>query len=97
MCSKRAGDDALRSVVNCAANRLGERVSLEFRVEYFNMLNHPEFAQPTFRDGATNIKSPVFRQITSTGTFRGSARRIGELAAISLSHISFLKFLEVVV
>jgi outer membrane receptor protein involved in Fe transport len=58
-----------------------ERVSLEFRVEYFNVLNHPEFAQPTFVDNATNINSPVFGQITSTGTFRGATPRIGQLAA----------------
>ncbi|MFY9979662.1 MAG: carboxypeptidase regulatory-like domain-containing protein [Candidatus Sulfotelmatobacter sp.] len=58
-----------------------ERVSLEFRVEYFNSLNHPEFAQPTFLDNATNINSPVFGQITTTGTFRGAAPRIGQLAA----------------
>jgi len=58
-----------------------ERVSLEFRVEYFNVLNHPEFAQPTFVDNATNINSPVFGQITTTGTFRGPTPRIGQLAA----------------
>ncbi len=58
-----------------------ERVSLEFRVEYFNSLNHPEFAQPTFVDNATNINSPVFGQITTTGTFRGAAPRIGQIAA----------------
>jgi hypothetical protein len=58
-----------------------ERVSLEFRVEYFNVLNHPEFAQPTFTDNATNINSPLFGQITTTGTFRGAAPRIGQLAA----------------
>jgi TonB dependent receptor-like, beta-barrel len=58
-----------------------ERISLEFRVEYFNVLNHPEFAQPTFVDNATNINSPVFGQITSTGTFRGPTPRIGQLAA----------------
>lgn len=57
-----------------------ERVSLEFRVEYFNSLNHPEFAQPTFVDNATNINSPIFGQITTTGTFRGAAPRIGQLA-----------------
>jgi hypothetical protein len=59
-----------------------ERVSLEFRVEYFNSLNHPEFAQPTLVDNATNITSPlIFGQITTTGTFRGPAPRIGQIAA----------------
>jgi Carboxypeptidase regulatory-like domain/TonB-dependent Receptor Plug Domain/TonB dependent receptor len=57
-----------------------ERVKLELRVEYFNALNHPEFAQPTVADGASNIDSPTFGQITSTGTFRGAAPRIGQLA-----------------
>jgi hypothetical protein len=58
-----------------------ERVSLEFRVEYFNVLNHPEFAQPTHADGTANINSPTFGQITATGTFRGATPRIGQLAA----------------
>jgi Carboxypeptidase regulatory-like domain/TonB-dependent Receptor Plug Domain len=59
-----------------------ERVSLEFRVEYFNALNHPEFAQPTLADNATNINQPlIFGQITTTGSFRGPAPRIGQLAA----------------
>jgi hypothetical protein len=40
-----------------------EHVSLELRMEYFNALNHPEFAQPTFLDNATNINSPDFGQI----------------------------------
>ena len=48
-----------------------EHVSLEFRVEYFNALNHPEFAQPTVLDGATNINGATFGQITTTGSFRG--------------------------
>ncbi len=60
-----------------------ERVKLEFRVEYFNALNHPEFAQPTGTSGnnETNINSPLFGQITTTGSFRGPAPRIGQLAA----------------
>jgi outer membrane receptor protein involved in Fe transport len=58
-----------------------ERVKLEFRVEYFNALNHPEFAQPTLLDNAANINSPLFGQITTTGSFRGPAPRIGQLAA----------------
>lgn len=58
-----------------------ERVSLKFRVEYFNVLNHPEFAQPTSGNGAAYLLSPTFGQITTTGTFRGATPRIGQLGA----------------
>jgi len=58
-----------------------ERISLELRLEFFNVLNHPEFAQPTYVDNATNINSVNFGQITSTGTFRGAAPRIGQIGA----------------
>jgi hypothetical protein len=65
-----------------------ERVKLEFRIEYFNALNHLELAQPTLLDNATNINSipantstPLFGQITTTGTFRGATPRIGQLGA----------------
>jgi hypothetical protein len=58
-----------------------EHVSLELRVEYLNALNHPEFAQPTLLDGATNINGSTFGQITTTGSFRGPTPRIGQLAA----------------
>jgi len=57
-----------------------ERFKLEFRAEFFNTLNHPEFAQPTLTDGAANIESPTFGQITTTGTFRGATPRIGQFA-----------------
>ena len=57
-----------------------ERVGVEFRVEFFNALNHPEFAQPTVLDGATNINGATFGQITTTGSFRGPTPRIGQLA-----------------
>jgi outer membrane receptor protein involved in Fe transport len=57
-----------------------ERLKLEFRAEFFNVLNHPEFAQPTIADNAANINSPTFGAITSTGSFRGATPRIGQLA-----------------
>jgi len=57
-----------------------ERVKMEFRAEFFNALNHAEFAQPTFGSGSTNIDSPTFGQITTTGSFRGPTPRIGQFA-----------------
>ena len=38
-----------------------EKSSLQFRGEFFNMLNHPQFANPD-----TNFTSPTFGVITST-------------------------------
>jgi hypothetical protein len=59
---------------------ISERYKLEFRAEFFNALNHPEFAQPTVADGTTNIDGPNFGQITTTGSFRGATPRIGQFA-----------------
>ena len=58
-----------------------ERFKMEFRAEFFNALNHPEFAQPTLLDNGANILGPTFGQITSTGSFRlGATPRIGQFA-----------------
>ncbi len=59
---------------------LTERVKMEFRADFFNVLNHPEFAQPTLSNDATNINSPLFGQITTTGSYRVEGPRIGQLA-----------------
>ena len=59
---------------------LTERFKLEFRAEFFNSLNHPEFAQPTVANNTANIQSPTFGVVTTTGTFRGATPRIGQFA-----------------
>jgi outer membrane receptor protein involved in Fe transport len=62
---------------------ISERVKVEFRVEYFNALNHPEFAQPTSGNagnGTANIESPNFGEVTTTGNFKAAAPRIGQVA-----------------
>jgi hypothetical protein len=54
----------------------GSRWNAEFRAEFFNILNHPQFGMP---DG--NLVSRTFGQVTYTGTARGGAKpRIVQLA-----------------
>jgi hypothetical protein len=44
------------------ATKITERVSLQFRAEFFNIFNHAEFLEP-----GTNISdSATFGQVTST-------------------------------
>jgi hypothetical protein len=57
---------------------LKENMSLEFRVECFNIFNHPEFANPSTN---VDLNFSTFGQVISTGSFRSSAPRIIQLAA----------------
>jgi hypothetical protein len=48
-----------------------EKSSFQFRAEFYNALNHPQFANPD-----TNITSPTFGVISSTAV----SARVGQLA-----------------
>ena len=52
-------------------NRLREGSSVEFRAEFYNALNHPQFSNPD-----TNFSSPTFGVISSTAV----NPRVGQLA-----------------
>ena len=52
---------------------LHDRYSIQFRVEFFNILNHPNFNSPNFGgngvvaiSGSGNYTSPNFGQVGST-------------------------------
>jgi hypothetical protein len=50
--------------------RFLEKQSVQFRTEFFNAFNHPQFSNPNYGPGATyalpNVRSGAFGQITST-------------------------------
>lgn len=48
---------------------LKESRSIQFRAEFFNLPNHPQFGLPQQSVG-NNVDSPLFGQITSTGFFK---------------------------
>jgi hypothetical protein len=52
---------------------IGERLQMAFRVEFFNILNHPEFQNPV--GGPVVVSSPQVGQVTSTYD-----PRVGQLA-----------------
>lgn len=52
---------------------MNEKASLRFRAEFYNALNHPQFANPD-----TNFSSPTFGVISNTAV----NPRVGQLAFI---------------
>jgi len=53
--------------------RVTERTSLEFRAEFYNLFNHPQFGVPDLDFSASN--NPNFGRIFSTARF-SNAREI---------------------
>ena len=58
---------------NYAVHRISESFNVQFRAEFFNVLNHPNFLLPNFNEGNNQIFSPtgapINAVIDSTGTY----------------------------
>jgi hypothetical protein len=58
---------------NYAVHRISESFNVQFRAEFFNVLNHPNFLLPNFNEGNNQIMNPdgskVNAVIDKTGTY----------------------------
>jgi hypothetical protein len=58
---------------NYAVHQISESFNVQFRAEFFNVLNHPNFLLPNFNEGNNQIMNPdgskVNAVIDSTGTY----------------------------
>jgi len=53
-----------------------ERTHVEFRAEFFNITNHPNFSIPVPGSSATDFRAPDFGQITYTRDSPNDPRQI---------------------
>jgi hypothetical protein len=58
---------------NDQIKRISENFDVQFRVEIFNILNHPNFAPPGPGDGNTDIFDATGTSLASTPGVQGSA------------------------
>jgi len=61
---------------NNQIRRISENFNIQFRVEMFNILNHPNFAPPGPGDGNTDIFDATGLSLASTPGVQGSAGRL---------------------